>query len=272
MYAKKSLGQHFLKSTKALKELVLAGELTQSDTVLEIGPGEGALTRALLATGATVVAIEKDERMREVLEQTFKNEILAGKLQVYMGDVLEHTPVSLGLTHTPYKLIANIPYYITGAIIRKFLEETHQPERMVLLVQKEVALRMAAKNGEESILSVAVGIYGTPKYIATVPRGAFAPAPKVDSAIIALTNISRNAFGGDIPDLKLEKLFFDILHTGFAHKRKFALRNCEKIAPRAVLEEVWKMLNLDPTIRAEKINKQTWLEIANALKTRVQYD
>ena len=270
MYAKKSLGQHFLKSAKALRQLVEAGELSNTDIVLEIGPGEGALTRELLKTGAKVIAVEKDERMKTVLEETFAKEIKSKQLSISIGDILKTSAKEIGLTKKPYKLIANIPYYITGAIIRQFLEEEFQPERMVLLVQKEVALRMVAKDGEQSILSIAVGVYGTPKYVATVPRGAFAPAPNVDSAIIALTGISRAAFLKYSKDSKFEKLFFDLIHAGFAHKRKFAQRNCEKIATKEQVETVWENCGLSKTIRAEEIPKEMWLRVANELRTRVQ--
>lgn len=268
--AKKSLGQNFLKSAQAIRDIIGAGELSPRDTVLEIGPGKGALTEALLQTGATVVAIEKDRELFAHLSEKFQNEITSKKLMLIEGDALEFSISDLPTTN--FKLIANIPYNITGLIFRKFLESGHQPERMVLLVQKEVAERIVARptslklrgiKTKESILSISVKAYGSPKIIAKVPARYFSPAPKVDSAIIAITNISKQNF------TKVdENRFFEVVRAGFAHKRKVLIKNLEEglgVAKEELLI-VWKTLGLSLNTRAEELKVTDWLHIVSSIK------
>ncbi len=220
MLHKKSLGQHFLRSESALRKIVSAGRLSSTDIVLEVGPGEGVLTELLLAQAGKVIAVEKDDRLIPVLEEKFAPEIVSGKLKLIHADILDFSPSSLGLRASSFKVVANIPYYITGALIRKFLEADTQPSTMVLLIQKEVAKRIVAHDGKESILSISVKAYGTPKYIDTVKAGAFSPPPKVDSAIIAIEHISKKFFVEDN-----EGRFFELLKKGFAHPRKLLSSN-----------------------------------------------
>ena len=189
--AKKSLGQNFLKSEPALQMMCDAGALTTTDTILEIGPGKGALTERLLTRAGKVIAVEKDRELIAILQEKFANDIENKKLLIIDGDILEFDPKHAGMKEGEYKIIANIPYNITGSIIRKFLSETIQPNTMVLLVQKEVAQRIVARDTKESILSLSVKAYGTPKYMMKVGKRFFTPAPKVDSAIIAVTDISK---------------------------------------------------------------------------------
>lgn len=227
--AKKSLGQNFLNSEAALMKIRDAADPMANDVILEIGPGLGALTKILLAFAGKVIAVEKDDQLYETLGTLFSAECAAGKLNLVHGDILEFDPETLrvyddGLLAT-YKLVANIPYNITGAIIEKFLSTTFQPSDMVILVQKEVAERIIARDGKESILSIAVKAYGTPRYVATVKAGSFTPAPKVDSAIIAIENISRNHF----TNKHHEEVFFQIVKAGFAHKRKMLAGNLKNI-------------------------------------------
>lgn len=221
MKGKKSLGQHWLKSEKALKQIVAAGDITKHDTVLEIGPGEGALTERILCVAGHVVAIEKDRELIPLLEEKFASEIAAKRLSIQAGDILAFDPNTMRAYGTTYKLIANIPYYITGAIIEQFLSAQYQPDTMVLLMQKEVAERIVARDkkgalqGKESVLSIAVKAYGVPSIVAKVPPGAFVPPPTVDSAILKIENISRVFFTGID-----EKLFFHVLKAVFGKKRK----------------------------------------------------
>ena len=258
MYAKKSLGQNFLKSEKALASIVAAGELNPSDTVLEIGPGMGALTKKLLETGAKVVSVEKDDTLHEFLEKEFHNEISSGQLILVHGDILDFDAAEIGAGE--WKLIANIPYNITGAIFKKFLSGKSQPKKIVLLVQKEVAERIVARDGKESVLSISVKAYGEPRLVEKVPAGAFAPAPKVDSAIIAIGDISKKFFSGFE-----EENFFRILRAGFSSKRKKLSSNLTNAFPKEKILEAFERLGIEENARAEDLSVEMWREIASKL-------
>lgn len=261
-YAKKSLGQNFLKSKSALEKMVKAATVVSDDVVLEIGPGRGALTNVLLEQGARVIAVEKDVELVEVLEQKFAEQISAGQLQLVQGDVLEQDVARLELPDT-YKLVANIPYYITGAIIRKFLETDHQPEVAALLVQKEVAERIVGDNNKETILSLSVKAYGEPRYVATVSASSFSPAPKVDSAIIVITDISKNRFESSEID---EKSFFSLVKAGFAQKRKTLSNNLKQAEYQPEhIQTVLQNCGLQEKVRAEDISTEQWFELVLAL-------
>ncbi len=263
MYAKKSLGQNFLKSDKAVREIIESAELKKSDIVLEIGPGMGVLTEKLLNSGTKVVAIEKDDRLVIPLCVKFAKEIKKGQFVLIHGDVLDFVgkdkmmPSLEKLLGKSYKLVANIPYYITGEIIERFHTILNQPQTIVLLVQKEVAQRILAKDKKESILSIAVKVYGTPKLVSIVPRGAFAPAPNVDSAILAIKNIRH--FGNP----KQEKEFFEILHHAFAHKRKYMLSNIKSLSNsiQKKVKDIFVKNNYPDSTRAEDLSVDIWKEM-----------
>ena len=257
MYAKKSLGQNFLKSERALDAIVRAGELSRGDTVLEIGPGQGALTEKLLATSCKVVAVEKDDNLYEYLGEKFKMKVENGQFTLIHGDILDFDPAQLG----SYKLIANIPYNITGAILEKFLSGERKPSLMVLLVQKEVAERIVARDGKESILSLSVKAYGKPEFIEKVPAGAFVPAPKVDSAIIKIESISHHFF----TDFS-ETAFFNMIHAGFKAKRKKLMSNLAAIFDKEAVKNAFNELNLDENTRAEEVSIEIWQKLALLLK------
>ncbi len=264
---KKSLGQNFLKSEPALNMMCTASDLKITDTVLEIGPGKGALTKKLLEKSKQVIAIEKDFELISILKERFDEEIKNKKLILINDDVLNFEIKKLS-EQKDYKIIANIPYNITGAILKKFLSEKTKPLSMTLLVQKEVADRIVARDKKESILSISVKAYGEPSYIMKVHKRFFSPAPKVDSAIILIKNIGTNNFKSE----KEEELFFKIIKTGFAHKRKVLKKNLEDLALetpalKKIIEEIWVKLNLNPKIRAENIPLKTWLEITRFLST-----
>lgn len=254
MFAKKSLGQNWLKSPAALGAIVAAGNIQANDIILEIGPGQGALTTDLLKKAGKVVAIEKDRRLIEFLKEKFATEIKEGKFDLIEADILDFNLAPLNFYDVSYKLIANIPYYITGQIIRKFLEAENQPKLMVLMLQKEVAKRIVAKDGKESILSISVKAYGEPKYIKTVPRGAFAPAPNVDSAILLIDNISKKNF------INIdENKFFAILKAGFGQKRKKLLSNLK------ISKEDAERWEIGENTRAENLTLDQWLKLARNL-------
>ena len=267
MYAKKSLGQNFLHNPHYVRAVADAGTLRPGETVLEVGPGTGNLTRELLARGAHVVAIEKDHILAEMLGGKFFTEIKEKRLQVIEGDALTiHEKDLEKVLSGPYKIIANIPYYITGALIRKFLTTKKQPSTLVFLVQKEVAERITGRGTKktstqggkkESLLSLSVKAYGTPAYVGTVPRGAFAPAPTVDSAILLVSDISRKNF----VDKKHEERFFELLHAGFAQKRKLLKRNLETVLGEKSLAGL-QQAGIPENTRAEDVSLSAWLALA----------
>lgn len=256
-FAKKSLGQNFLASPQAVSDIARAAEIIAGEIVVEIGPGQGVLTQALLATGAHVIAVEKDDRLQEVLIKKFSKEIDEGRFTLIHKDILE---VSENDFHAPYKVVANIPYYITGAILRMFLEALEKPSTIVLMVQKEVADRIIAIDKKESMLSISVKVYGKPVMIRKVGKGSFRPAPTVDSAVIRIEKIS-NPFVSRTE----EKKFFNILHAGFAQKRKKLSRNLESVTTREKIESTFKKLSLDENTRAEDVTPALWIELAKNL-------
>lgn len=270
LWAKKSLGQHFLNSKHVLSQIIEAGNIKNGQKILEIGPGTGVLTEALIRAGAIVIAVEKDLRAIDLLKEKFSLEIKEGKLKLIYNDILENNTgtddTSTGesiaenfIPDEPYSIIANIPYYITGAILEKFLENGPRPTKMVLLVQKEVAERVVARDQKESILSISVKAFGKASIVAKVPRGAFTPQPNVDSAILMIEDISDNYFIEKNVDISN---FFEIVKAGFAHKRKYLIRNLEEKIEKNKLEKIWSELGLNLKIRAEEVNVSLWLDIA----------
>ena len=244
MRPKKSLGQNFLKSKKAIGDMVRAAGVSRGDTVLEIGPGKGILTESLLEAGAKVVAVETDRELIPFLQEKFAEYLESKQLEIIEADILE-----FDVNLKQYKLVANIPYYITGAIIRKFLESDFQPTSMTLLVQKEVAERIVARDGKESILSISVKAYGEPSIISKVSKRYFTPEPKVDSAIIHIAHISKDNF-----KKVTEKAFFKVVKAGFAQKRKTLGKNLSQIGAKL---PNW----LPEKVRAEDIKLSDWFSI-----------
>lgn len=251
MRAKKSLGQHFLKSRKVIADMVSAANVKESDSVLEIGPGKGVLTEALLSTGAKVFAVEKDEALAETLKEKFEEEIKSGALKLVEGDILTAAPAYWS-GGGAYKIVANIPYYITGEFLKKFLSAKNQPESMTLLVQKEVAERIA-RSKKESILSLSVKAYGTPRYVQTVRAREFSPPPKIDSAILHIGNISKDFFA----DMNEEK-FFELVKAGFIHKRKLLARNLESITRMENITQAFVACSISEKARAEDLALASW--------------
>jgi len=263
MQAKKSLGQNFLTSQSALSKIVEAARLTGEEIVLEIGPGKGVLTEKLLKEARKVVAIEKDHRLIPLLKERFQTEIEVGVLELREGDILEISPEMLSFQDKSFVVVANIPYYITGELLRRLLSGKIQPSRAIFLLQKEVAERIAClpagrpgKKGKESLLSLSVKAYGKPRFVATVPRGAFSPAPNVDSAILSIEDISKGFF-----DAITEERFFEVLKLSFGQKRKQLIGNLKAMAPREKLESLFSSLGLPLTVRAEDLSLATWKQL-----------
>lgn len=209
------MGQRFLRSRKARDQIVAAADLSKKDTVLEVGPGDGFLTEALAERAGRVIAVEKDKRFVEVLREKFRDQ---SNIEIIEGDILSNIQCwgkTLNVGH--YKIVANIPYYITSRFLRIMLEAEQKPELMVLMVQKEVAERLAAKPPQMNMLALSVQAYGKVKRVANVSRGAFSPAPRVDSAIIKIFNISNDFFEKN--HIAPER-FFVLARRAFAQKRK----------------------------------------------------
>lgn len=266
-HALKRLGQNFLIDKSVLKKIIKSADLRPRDIVLEIGPGIGTLTQEIAKKVKKVIAIEKDQKMCEILKETlqdFKN------VKVIEGDVLKMNFSNYQLQTTNYKLIANLPYYIVSPVIRKFLEleETRSPE-MVLMVQKEVAQRICARPPKMSILAVSVQFYAKPEIISFVSKKSFWPQPKVDSAIIKITPKKLGRAG-------LPKLFFKIVRAGFAQPRKQIVNNFAKMLkldkPSQILpgktwaskEKIKKWLlknGVEPIQRAETLTVKDWLKL-----------
>ncbi len=258
--AKKSLGQNFLKSPAVVRTMVQTADIKDSDIVLEIGPGKGVLTQELLNTGAKVLAIEKDTELMPILEEKFAKQLKTKQLTLVNGDISNKNTLkqdlSMCLLVDTYKIVANIPYNITGEILRTFLEMAKQPTSMTLLVQKEVAQRIIARDGKESILSISIKAYGEPKYIQKVPAMLFKPAPKVDSAILHISNISKDLF---IENNITEKDFFKTLKQGFSQKRKILINNLN------ITQDILNKLNISSNARAETLTLEQWTKLTQEL-------
>ena len=254
----KKLGQNFLIKRGIIDEIVHAAELTPGEPVLEVGPGIGTLTQGLAQSGADVTAIELDRRLLEVLDTTLAS---YDNVRIIHGDVLKLDVPSI-MNHKPFKVVANLPYYITTPIIMSLLESKLPIERLVVMVQKEVALRMVAKPGTKDYgaLSVAVQYYTEPDIVLDVPPKSFLPAPAVTSSVIRC--VLRDKPPVDVID---EKLFFRVVKAGFAQRRK-TFSNTMKTTglSKDRIEELLAKANIDGQRRGETFTLQEFADVANA--------
>jgi len=257
---KKSLGQNFLTSDVVPRWLAEAGDVTKEDIVIEVGPGTGVLTTELLKRGAKVYAIETDARAITVLNETFRDAITANQLQIIEADMRTYDISTLPIKAGRYKVVANIPYYLSGFLLRLFLEHTCYPKTLVFLMQKELVARIA-RDQKGSLLSLGVRAFGQPVYVKTVSRGHFKPSPKVDSAILQVTNISHDAF----KEKADREHFFSILHLGFGQKRKQLQHNLSLHYSRDLVTQALESINLLPTIRAEDVSLADWQKLVAVL-------
>lgn len=260
----KKLGQNFLIKRGIVDEIVHAAELTVGEPVLEVGPGIGTLTQGLAQSGADVTAIELDRRLLEVLDTTLAS---YDNVRIIHGDVLK-LDVPTIMNHKPFKVVANLPYYITTPIIMSLLESKLPIERLVVMVQKEVALRMVAKPGTKDYgaLSVAVQYYTEPDIVLDVPPKSFLPAPAVTSSVIRC--VLRDKPPVDVID---EKLFFRVVKAGFAQRRK-TFSNTMKTTglTRDRIEELLAKANIDDQRRGETFTLQEFADVANAWATLIK--
>ena len=254
----KKLGQNFLIKRGIVDEIVHAAELTPGEPVLEVGPGIGTLTQGLAQSGADVTAIELDRRLLAVLDTTLAS---YDNVRIIHGDVLKLDVPSI-MNQKPFKVVANLPYYITTPIIMSLLESKLSIERLVVMVQKEVALRMVAKPGTKDYgaLSVAVQYYTEPDIVLDVPPKSFLPAPAVTSSVIRC--VLRDKPPVDVID---EKLFFRVVKAGFAQRRK-TFSNTMKTTglSKDRIEELLAKANIDGQRRGETFTLQEFADVANA--------
>jgi 16S rRNA (adenine1518-N6/adenine1519-N6)-dimethyltransferase len=249
--AHKGLGQNFLQDPLALQEIASAAEIQPTDTVLEIGPGLGSLTRYLAVAAKEVVAVELDQNLLPPL-----NAVLTSypNVRLIHGDILKLSPEDL-ITEKDYLVVANIPYYITSAVIRHLLEAQVKPRRIALTVQKEVAERICAKPGDMSLLALSVQVYGKPRIAARIPAGAFFPAPKVDSAVLCV-----DIYSSPLIKPELLNIFFKLIKAGFSQKRK-TLRNSLSSGLHISPTDAADLLThagIDPPRRAETLSIEEW--------------
>lgn len=252
------LGQHFLMHPRIAERIAAAADIAKGETVLEVGPGRGVLTRALIDAGAAVVAIETDASLVRVLEERFAPEIRMGRLALIEADIRSYLAGPARELPLGYAVVANIPYYLTGELIRLLLARARQPGAMTLLLQKEVAERITAKEGKESLLSLSVKAYGRPRLLARVARGSFRPAPAVDSAILLVEDISRARF----KDAAHEARFFTLIRAGFAHKRKYLAGNLAGL----VSADVLRAAGVSKGARAEDLVLGDWLALSGVAR------
>lgn len=251
----KRLGQNFLIDKQVIKKIIRAANLQSKDIVLEIGPGTGTLTQEIAKTAKKVIAVEKDPRMIEVLKESLKD---FKNVKSINQDILKFD--SYKLLTTNYKLIANLPFYITSSVIRKFLESKNPPKEMILMVQKEVAQRICAKPPKMSILAVSVQFYANAKIISYVSKKSFRPKPKVDSTIIKIVPGKRYKIDAD--------KFFKIVKAGFSHPRKQLANNLSKEL-KLSKEKINHLLlksNIKYSQRAETLSIDDWIKLSNMLK------
>lgn len=251
LHADKRLGQNFLQDPYALEKIANVAEIRPTDSVLEIGPGLGSLTRYLAAVAQSVIAVELDDRLFPPLETIISP---YHNIQLVHANILD-IDLDKTIEQEGYLVVANIPYYITSAVIRHLLESAPKPRRIVLTIQKEVAERICAAPGNMSLLALSVQVYGQPHIVAHIPAGAFYPAPNVDSSVLVVDIDPTPKVNVELLDI-----FFQLVKAGFSQKRK-KLRNSLSAGIRKSPADTEKLLhaaNIDPQRRAETLSLEEW--------------
>lgn len=256
LHPSRSKGQNFLVTESVYDDIVAAGELTQDDTVLEVGPGLGFLTARLAKAAGQVVTVELDDKLANFLQTALDSQAVTN-VTLLNQDILRFDPSNLPAA---YKIVANLPYNISSIFLRTFLEQKNAPERMVLLLQKEVAERLLAKPGDMNLLALSVQFYSQPEIIRLVKAGNFWPEPKVDSALVRLKLDSSRS---DAYSAEEKKAFFRLARVGFSAKRKMLKNNLAaglKI-DLTTATHILKTANLSPQIRAEDLSLYNWQKL-----------
>jgi 16S rRNA (adenine1518-N6/adenine1519-N6)-dimethyltransferase len=260
--ARKRLGQHFLIDRDALQQVLAAAEIAADDTVLEIGPGQGILTRELAQKAGRVIAVELDDNLAGQLKREMTS---LPNVTIINEDILKIDPADVLPKTEKYKVVANLPYYITSPVLRHFLEASRKPTLMVVMVQREVAETIVAGPGKMSLLSVSVQFYGRPAIIGQVPAKSFYPAPKVDSAILRIELYPEPAVAADDADS-----FFETVRAGFTSPRKQLANSLAyglKI-PKADVAHLLAKADIAPQRRAETLNLEEWAQLWQAYAQR----
>ncbi len=253
----KSLGQNFLVNEGIYEKIVTALNIESGDTIIEVGPGLGTLTDYLAQSDANIFAIEKDRHLISHLKNHF---VKFKNVRIMEGDILMVRPEDLAIKNNTYKLVGNIPYYITSHLLRIVFEKWPMPDIVVFMIQKEVARRIVAKPGEMSLLAASIQYYAKPEVVSYVSRGSFYPAPDVDSAIIKLTPFKEKN------DPVFEKKYFEIIKRGFAGKRKQLQNNLvSETMPKEEVQQKLTSIDIDPRRRAETLSIGEWKQITNLL-------
>jgi len=256
--ARKRLGQRFLIDGDVLQRILSAAELTADDIVLEVGPGLGILTRELAQRARRVIAIELDDKLANFLKQEL---VSFPNVMIINEDILKIEPATLLARPERYKVVANLPYYITSPVLRHFLEATLKPSLMVVMVQKEVAEAIVAGPGKRSLLSISVQFYGRPTIIGKVPANSFYPAPEVDSAILRIDLYPKPAVAVDNTEG-----FFGTVRAGFASPRKQLANSLAQGLgwPKADVLSVLAEASIAPQRRAETLTLEEWAQLRQA--------
>jgi 16S rRNA (adenine1518-N6/adenine1519-N6)-dimethyltransferase len=257
--AKKGLGQNFLVDDNVLQSILRAADLKPTDTVIEVGPGLGLMTAELAKRAGWVIAIELDNQLADILNETlqYENIVILNEdvLGTNPGKLLEGRAPGFPPAFNSYKVVANLPYYITQPVIRHFLEAPVKPEKMVLMVQKEVAESICAEAGQRRVLSIAVQFYGKPSIVTAVPAASFFPAPDVDSAVIQI-----DVYKEPPVDVDNTEGFFKLVRAGFTAARKqFANSLSQGLGlPRPAIQQMLSRVGIDPQRRAETLTLEEW--------------
>jgi len=259
----KRLGQVFLKDRDIVQKIIQAAEIESKDEILEIGPGKGVLTEPILQTGAKITAVEKDPSLVRFLEKRFGNKPNLKIIQADIRDLLKNKDYTkYKIQDTKYKVIGNIPYYLTSYLFRLLLELDKKPGTIVLMLQKEVAQRIIAQPPQMSLLSISVQFYAKPEIICYVPKTAFSPKPKVDSAVIKLTPypvIARSE--------ATKQSFFKVIKAGFRQPRKLLLNNVYNglNIEKDKIKEIFEQLAIPINARPQNLSVQNWISLAQKL-------
>ena len=257
--AKKKFGQNFLINRDIVTNIIEKADITNNDTVLEIGPGLGTLTKELIKVAKRVIAVELDEDMCDILNSRFN----ADNLEIINADILKLDLNEYTKKYGKIKVVANLPYYITTPIIMKLLESNYDISEIVVMVQKEVAERICStkKDRENSSITISINYYAAPAIIIDVPKDNFLPAPEVDSCVIKLTILDKPPV-----ELKDKEQFFKIVKFAFSQRRKTILNSLSSGGyDKIELQRVFDELNLDSKLRAENLDIQDFANIANKL-------